>query len=260
MESSLTVAVRAAKDAGALILRHFRKKKQIRHKGVDSLVTNVDVAAEKIILSRIKKAFPQHSILAEESGLSGGNSDWQWLIDPIDGTTNYVWGWFDAFGVSIALAYKDIVQLGVIYYPCSNTLFIAQINKGALRNGKKIRVSSTSNLRKSLLLFDAGFSARRVPICNALKKIALSIPKIRMLGVATLEFSFLAQGFADVYMELSTKPWDISAGALLVQQAGGRVTDWDGNTWTSKSKNFIATNNVLHQRVLGISNLFKDSK
>ncbi len=250
MERELTVAVRAAKAAGAIAQSYFQKKKTIMHKGIDSLVTNADVAAEKAIIHQLKEAFPRHSFLAEESGRSGPVSDWQWLIDPIDGTTNYVWGWDNAFGVSIALAHNGIVQLGVIYFPSSDALFVAQKKIGTTKNGRKIKVSSRNDLRKSLLLFDAGFSARRMPICAALKEITKSVPKVRILGVATVEFSFIAQGFADCYVEFGTKPWDIAAGALLVEEAGGKVTDLAGKPWSPFSKHFVATNGFLHSKLL----------
>ena len=249
----LELAKKASLSAGDLIMRKFGKREGIRSKSDRDLVTDADTQAEKLIISMIKKEHPDHSILAEESGESFGESGFTWVIDPLDGTNNFAYG-IPLFGVAISLLKGKEPVLGVINIPVFGQLFHAQKGRGAFLNGKPARVSGRKELREILLLYDSDFLRKKEEVMGTLNRLICSVFKVRMLGAATIHYSQILQGNADLWLEHTTKPWDITGGSLMVEEAGGRVTDFDGNPWTPWSKNLVISNGKAHEEILEIIN------
>lgn len=225
-------------------------------KGRANLVTQADVACQKAILQLIKKNFPSHDFLAEENGLKNTGSDWKWVIDPIDGTTNFAHT-MPHFSVSVALAHKNDIVLGGVYDVCMNELFLARKGKGATLNGKKIHVSKVANVQDSLLV--TGFpyvrEHRMKELLNRFEKFILACHDIRRLGSAALDLCWVAAGRFDGYWEDSLNPWDVAAGKLILEEAGGKVTDYSNKKWKSLSqfgRQTLATNSRIHSQMCGI--------
>lgn len=242
--------VKIAKKAGKILLDYYQTNIQINYKGGDkrNLVTEVDTLAEKYIVDAIKKKFPDHCFLAEEGGDCGIKpSDFRWVIDPIDGTTNYAHG-YSFYAVSIGLMYKNEVLVGVIYAPLLKELFHAGKGLGAWLNKKRLHVSKTSEMETSLLAtgFNANERGRNIPIFTHI------LPKsqgIRRAGSAALDMAYTAAGRLDAYWELAIYPWDIGAGVIMVREAGGEVTDMHGETLnlnTHEAVTVLASNGKLH--------------
>lgn len=241
----VNIAVQAARAAGNTIMRAADRLDTVKvsQKRPNDYVTEVDQIVERDIINIIRKAHPNHSILGEESGETAGN-DTQWIIDPIDGTRNFIHG-FPHFAVSIAIAHKGIVQHGVIYDPVRQELFTATRGKGAQLNEHRIRVSKHSQLEECLM--GTGFPYRHSPehqaaYVNSLQALIPSCGDIRRAGAATLDLAYVAAGRLDGFWELGLQPWDIAAGALLIKEAGGIVCDPNGGEDFMKSGNIVAGN------------------
>jgi myo-inositol-1(or 4)-monophosphatase len=251
---NLEFAKSIAISAGKIALDYQSKGFKISHKQVISnLVTEADIACEKHIIENLKTKFPDFSILAEESGLSDNptNSEYQWVIDPIDGTTNYAHG-YPYFAISIALKHKDQILLGVTHAPMLNETFTAAYQHGAFLNGKKIQVSTNPSLELSLLA--TGFPPNKGSN-DFSKAIALFtkaqnfIHGVRRSGSACLDLAYAACGRLDGFFEIGLKPWDTAVGTLLISEAGGKVTNFDGKPFTLDQNNIIATNSIIHQEL-----------
>lgn len=245
----LDVAVDAADSAGKLLEKGFRHKVNVRHKSACELVSDLDVAAEEAIVSRIKKAFPDHCIESEEMGCVLGRDEYKWVIDPLDGTHNFLYG-LPLYGVSIALLRGEEPVLGVISLPAFRETYVAVKGGGATVNGASIHASSRA-LSESILFFEShigGRQDRRLDLIGALSRKAFSV---RILGVASLSFACVARGFSDFYEIRDFKLWDVAAGALLVSEAGGRVSDFYGMPWNIHSKNIAVSNGVIHDEIVG---------
>ncbi len=246
----LTLAIIAAKEAGSLLRKNFKKHHFVREKSPKDLVSEMDKRAEKIIISKIKKHFPTHSILSEESGLKKRDSEYEWVIDPLDGTTNYTIG-SPFFNVSIALLKNNEPIVGVIYSPITDDLYYAQKNKGAFLNGKRIGVSNKTQLKKSLIVFCHSPKkkdiSKIIKIFTKIKPLARDFNRMR---AAALELALIAAGRIEAIMIVGTKLWDVAAGSLLVQEAGGKVTNFKNKPFTSKDNCFIASNKKLHNKLL----------
>lgn len=232
MHPSLNIASRAAVDAGKIILRNFSQldKLTIDSKQRNDLVSEVDVQAEQEIIQTLRKSFPDHVILGEESGtLAGSDDENQWIIDPLDGTTNYLHG-FPHFCVSIALKHKGRLEVGLIYDPLKQDMFTASRGQGAYLNERRIRVKQRPNLDGALLA--TGLSPSRLDRQQAFLAILNDTisqgAQIRRTGSAALDLAYVAAGKLDGFWEFGLKPWDIAAGALIIQEAGGLVGDFDG--------------------------------
>lgn len=243
--------IKAAKEAGKILMENYGKIKFIKTKKQKSFVTNVDIESENAIFSIIRKKFPEHDILSEEFGSLNKKSDYRWFIDPLDGTHNYINN-IPLFGVSIAMAYKDKMQIGVINLPYFKELYVAEKGKGAFLNGKKIRVSAKKELKNSFFFIE--FVLRRNPekkieLFNKIKDIAYDI---RVLGSAVVAQAYVAKGSADIYLIQQTNPWDIAAGFLLIEEANGKVTDFKGNEWNPYMGKYIASNKFLHDKILKV--------
>ena len=229
----VNIAVRAARAAGNVIIRAADRldKIQVTEKSPRDYVTEIDKHAEREIINVIRKAHPTHGILAEESGESlGENDDYVWIIDPLDGTRNFIHG-FPQFAVSIAVTFKGKVQHGVIYDPVRQELFTASRGKGAQMNDRRMRVSKRNNLEECLLGtgFPHRLSAEKIEAHNrSLQAILPICGDVRRAGAATLDLAYVAAGRLDGYWEMGLQPWDLAAGSLMVKESGGMVVDFNG--------------------------------
>lgn len=241
MSPMLSIAVKAARRAGSLINRATQDVDllTVERKGVSDYVSEVDRLAEQAIVETLLEAYPDHAILAEEGGAQG-RSDYLWIIDPLDGTTNFLHG-FPQFAVSIGLQIKGVLNLAVVYDPTRNELFTATRGRGAHLNDRRLRVSKQTRLQESLI--GTGFPYRDFTyLDDYLKMFRELLPKtagLRRPGCASLDLAYVAAGRYDGFWEAGLKPWDLAAGVLLIQEAGGLVTDFDGG------ENYMATGNVV---------------
>ena len=239
MHPMLNIAVKAARRAGSIINRAAldRTKLEIRAKHANDFVTQVDKAAESAVIDIIRLAYPDHAILGEESGaLDGKNlaqgkiTEYRWIIDPLDGTTNYIHG-FPQYCVSIALQHRGAIEHGVIYDPGKNELFTASKGRGAFLDDRRIRVTKCAGLKDALV--GTGFPFKELPrldlYCRQLREMMQSASGVRRTGSAALDLAYVAAGRLDAFWELGLAPWDVAAGALLVQEAGGLVGDLAGD-------------------------------
>ena len=245
----LNIAVRAARSAGEIILRSADKASHLAvdSKGKNDFATEIDRLAEKEIISIIKAAYPEHSILAEESGEHAGN-DFVWVIDPLDGTTNFIHG-FPQYAVSIALKYKGRIEVGVVYDPLRDELFTAKRGGGAMLNNRRIRVTGLSSMKGALI--GTGFPFKVPHHLDAylamFRAIAIDSAGIRRAGSAALDLAYLAAGRLDAFWEIELREWDMAAGILLVKEAGGVATDFSFNDNYLESGNLIAGSPRMHQ-------------
>jgi myo-inositol-1(or 4)-monophosphatase len=253
-------AVKAALAAGKILTKHFRKKLIIKEKSRANLVSNADLEAEKAVIKILKKAFPQIGILAEESGTSESNpkaAEARWLIDPLDGTTNYIRG-FPMFCVSIGLEWQGEMWVGVIYHPILKELFVATKGGGATCNGKKIHVAKTRTLSDGLLT--TGFSYNKEKglhqEVSAFESVSHHALAVRRPGSAALDLAYTARGIFDGYWEKNLSPWDIAAGSLLVQEAGGIVTRFSGKPFDVNGNQILASNKALHPELKSLLERF----
>jgi len=242
--------IQLAKIAGDQILQRFNKDKIIRIKKKSQIVTQADLIADRIIVKNLRKKFPGYGILSEESGRHKTQSKYLWVIDPLDGTTNYAIG-SPMFAVGISLFFENQPILACAYMPAMKELYFAQKGKGAFLNGKKIKISQSTRLAESFLTFCHGSAKndikRALKIYNKIKLISLDS---RQLGAAAVEMGFVACGRTDCIIIPGAHPWDVGPGTLLVREAGGKVTDFAGADWNLKSKDMVASNGKIHQQLL----------
>ncbi len=241
-------ALKAAKQAGKVLLHHYGKKEAVKIKSNKTLVSSADLEANKAVISIIKKNFPGHSILSEETGFEDNKSDFKWVIDPLDGTHNFLHR-IPIFGTSIALEYKNEVVLGILHFPVLCIAAVAEKGKGAFLNGKKIRVSDKKNLNHSFILFEYAYANRKEKI-DFLKKLVHKTIDIRNFGSAIYDLLLLACGKCDGFVILSTHEWDIAAGFLLVEEAGGKATDLKGKPYNLHENKFVVSNRRIHDKLI----------
>ena len=250
MTKEKDIAIKAAHSAGRLILQKIDDKK-IDHKGTfNNLVTDADKAAEAIILELIKKEFPADEFLAEESGESGKKgTNRRWLVDPIDGTTNFAHN-YPFFCVSIALEEAGKLKMGVVFNPVADELFWAEEGKGAWLNDKPIKVSKVDKLEGSLL--STGFSVSLVANMERFQRLTSITHGVRRDGSAALDLCFVACGRTEGFWELKIAAWDVGAGVLLIREAGGQVTSLDGNPLDLSANRFniVASNGLIHKQLI----------
>ena len=244
-------AIETAKSAGKVLMSYFGKLTHVDNKSTDiDLVTQADMASEELITTAIKKVFSSHNIIAEESDFETINSDYCWVIDPLDGTTNFVHT-LPIFAVSIGLQYKSKTILGVVYNPVYNQCFHATLNGGAFLNNSPLSVSSTNTLSKSLLVtgFPYIHSERWKASFKLFEDFYSSNQGMRRLGAAALDFCFVAMGRFDGFYEFDLQPWDVCAGDLILREAGGETSDWDGAPMPFSGKRILASNGYLHSQM-----------
>ncbi len=252
MNPMVNIAVRAAREAGRVITRNFNRvdRLTIADKGRNDFVTEVDRNAEAAIIEVLREKYPQHAILAEESGAQAGN-EYEWVIDPLDGTTNFLHG-VPQFAVSIALKVKGRLEIGVVYDPVKEEMFTASRGEGALLNDHKIRVTNRKGLDGALL--GTGIPYRDFRFMDnylgMLKDLIQNTAGVRRPGSAALDFAYVACGRTDGFWELGLSQWDFAAGALLVREAGGLVTDIGGGERYLETGNVIAGGIKVHNAML----------
>jgi myo-inositol-1(or 4)-monophosphatase len=246
------VAVDAARAAGRLLRDELSGARRIAFKGSPTnLVTEMDQRAEALILERLRGAFPDDAILAEEQGAASGRSDRRWIVDPLDGTTNYAHG-LPIFGVSIALEVARRLVLGVVYDPSRDELFVGERGAGATLNDAAIHVSTAATVSESLLVTGFPYNIRETTDTNLAEYAAFSLRAraVRRLGSAVIDLAYVACGRFDAYWELRLGAWDVAAGAVLVEEAGGRITGIDGAALDVNAPTLLATNAVIHDEML----------
>ena len=241
MHPMVNMAVRAARSAGNVIIRHMDRldRLTVENKGRNDFVSEVDRMAEREIIRVLRKAYPDHGILAEETG-GERRSEWLWIVDPLDGTTNYLHG-FPQFAVSIALQHRSVLEAAVVYDPLRQELFTASRGAGALLDGRRIRVTQRNSLQDCLI--GTGFPFRQPHHLQAylgmFGDLLAGCTDLRRAGAAALDLAYVACGRLDGFWEIGLKPWDIAAGALLIQEAGGMVADFGGGD------TYLDTGNVV---------------
>ncbi len=252
MNPMVNIAVRAAREAGRVITRNFNRvdRLTVTDKGRHDFVTEVDRNAEAAIIEVLREKYPHHAILAEESGSQAGN-EYEWVIDPLDGTTNFIHG-LPQFAVSIALKVKGRLDLGVVYDPIKEEMFTASRGEGALLNDRKIRVSNRKGLEGALLGTGIPYRDQRFMdnYLGMLKALVQDTAGVRRPGSAALDFAYVACGRTDGFWELGLSEWDFAAGALLVREAGGLVTDIAGGERFLETGNVIAGSIKVHNAML----------
>ncbi|MDO8259899.1 MAG: inositol monophosphatase family protein [Candidatus Magasanikbacteria bacterium] len=248
------IAVQAAKLAGENLMEKFKKfdRGTTEFKAHHEIVTKADLASEKIILKLIKNNFPGHQILSEESGDNHKQSDYLWIIDPLDGTTNFSMH-HPLFSISIGVAFKGEIVLGVVYSPYLNELFVAEKGKGATMNNKKIKVSKIGKKDKALNTFCHGRNNSDIEISlDYMRYQKLHGFDCRQIGSAAIELAHIACGRIESSVIPGANPWDVAAGVLLVREAGGKVTDFAGKKWTIKSYGMAASNGLVQGEILRV--------
>lgn len=247
----LQLAIAAAKEAGRILIAHFGHSHSVEYKGEFNPVTAVDRLCEQKIVGMILKAFPDHDILTEESPYQGKGSSWKWIIDPIDGTTNFFHG-FPCFCVSIGLEIEGEVQLGVVYVPTLNELFYAEKGKGAFLNGERLSVSKNDRLNKSLLCTGFPYDVQEYAdfYLRYFRQFIKKSFAVRRPGSAAIDLSYLAAGRFDGFWEFKLHPWDVAAASLMITEAGGKVTDFQGKPFSIYANEILASNGLIHEEML----------
>jgi len=243
-----------AREAGALLMQFFHQGLKIEYKGDADLVTAADRASEALIRERVAKQFPSHDVMGEEQGLKDRGSEYRWYVDPLDGTTNFAHG-FPVFAVSMALEHRSGTEgkrvAGVVYDPTRDELFIAEAGKGAQLNGKPIHVSKATQLKECLVA--TGFPSHKRhknPNIFFYHQITLRTHGVRRAGSAALDLCNVASGRFDGFWEFNLNPWDTAAGVLIVEEAGGKASRFDGSPFRLDSKETLASNGLIHDALL----------
>ncbi len=252
MASYLERAVEIAREAGALLANYFERRIPYELKGEFDLVTEADRASERLVVERLRSNFPTHGIVAEEGGGHEGSSDFRWYVDPLDGTTNFAHG-YPTFNTTLALEQAGQMIAGVIFDPIRQELFAAERGSGAYLNNRRIHVSSPTRLEDSLVC--TGFPSRKRHMSinvHFYHQLAMATHGVRRSGSAAIDLAYVACGRLDAFWEFGLNPWDMAAGRLLVEEAGGRVSDMHGAPHQWSSKHLLADNGHLHGQMVQI--------
>ncbi|MEM5791008.1 MAG: inositol monophosphatase family protein [Candidatus Aenigmatarchaeota archaeon] len=250
MNKILIDSINFAKKAGLLLLKDFKKVKEYSKRGHSKAIKTIyDRASENLIKKMISAKYPEHSILSEETGYVEKNPKYLWIVDPLDGTGNFVNG-NPLFSVSIAFMENNKLRYGAIYFPISNEIFFAEKEKGAFLNGRRIKVSKINELEKSYLVTCEGVERNKKRKAKLYATIISKAIDIRKLGSGSLECAWVASGRAEAYLTFKVPPWDVAAGVLLVEEAGGKVSDFKGREWSLRKCDFLASNSLIHEKVL----------
>lgn len=253
----LNFAINVAREAGGVLVDKLGRALQVSNKGAIDLVTEADLAAEKLIIERIRSHYPRHAVLAEESGASEDNTgnsagEWKWIIDPLDGTTNYAHG-YPCFCVSIGVERGGKLELGVVYDPMRNEMFAAERGQGATLNERPMRVSGIEELSRAMLCTGFPYDVReRSDFARDFSNFTMHAQAVRRDGSAALDLAYVACGRFDGFWEDGLKPWDIAAGVLLIEEAGGSVTDFQGAPLDIYSPRVLASNGLVHRSMIQV--------
>src|SRR4051812_15245852 len=253
----LNFAIQTARDAGRILAEKFgRNALEISNKGDIDLVTEADLAAERFIIERIKSYYPRHAILAEESEASGikyeGSGEFKWIIDPLDGTTNYAHA-YPCFCVSIALERDGRVEIGVIHDPVRDETFAAERGEGATLNGRRIHVSEVDVLNNAMLCTGFPYNVRELgDFARHFYNFIMNAQGVRRDGTAALDLAYVACGRFDGFWEEGLRPWDVAAGVLLIEEAGGHVSYYDGSPFEIYTPPILASNGLLHDAMMRV--------
>jgi myo-inositol-1(or 4)-monophosphatase len=255
MNPLMATALEAAREAGRILNERLPKEREVETKGPRDIVTDADWAAERAIVEIIRARHPDHALLTEESGASG-DSPYVWVVDPLDGTTNYSRR-FPVFSVSIGVVHAGELVVGVVYDPVRDQCFAAERGAGATLNGEPMRVSSGAGMPEAVIGLDwAHAEADRREIVRQLEQVAPACRTLRCLGSAALGLCYVAAGWLEAYFHIRLEPHDLAAGVLLVREAGGRVTDLNGEAWKPWGQQILASNGLTHETLV---NLMKES-
>jgi len=246
-------AIEAARKSAQILRSRFGNISRIRKKKNAEIVTEADTESEEMIVSTIHAEFPDHAVLGEESGLIPGASEYKWIVDPLDGTVNFAHQ-IPIFSISIALAVWDTIVLGIILDPVNDELYSAVSGQGAQLNDKPIQVSATRTIAESLLVTGFPYNVREIlePVMMRYGRCLKASQAIRRLGSAALDLCYVACGRFEGFWEQNLKPWDSAAGALMVAEAGGRVTTFSDRPYTVEHTEILATNGLIHTEMLGL--------
>ncbi|NYZ76616.1 inositol monophosphatase [Candidatus Micrarchaeota archaeon] len=241
-------ALETAEKAGVIALKHFRKTNKVSFKSRQDILTEADTEVEKFIMKEIGKNFPEHGVLAEESGRHRGKSDYLWVLDPIDGTVNFAAG-IPCFAISIGLAYKKQPILGVVYDPYHNEFIYAEKGKGAYLNGRRVRVCSEIRLINCVVATDLGHKRSR-QIVRRVKALLPVTRAVRILGSASIGLADVALDRVQAYVHNDIQPWDVAAACIIIKEAGGGVINFKGKPWQLYDRTIIASNKALSKKLL----------
>jgi len=253
MDALLDFAVGMAEDAGTLLRKKFGRPLTVDYKGEIDIVTEADRMSEMLILEKIRRRCPGHGILSEESPASGIGASFRWIVDPLDGTTNFAHG-FPVFCVSIALEREGEIFLGAVHNPMLGETFAVQKGQGAFLNGRRLAVSATQRLSRSLLATGFPYDIRDSANNNLdyFSRMAFTAQAIRRAGSAALDLCYVAAGRFDGFWELKLNPWDTAAGWLMIAEAGGEVTDLAGGPYSLSSPHMLASNGLVHREMIRV--------
>ncbi|MDD3297012.1 MAG: inositol monophosphatase [Candidatus Omnitrophica bacterium] len=255
MSDMINLGIDAAREAGKFLLENFGKIKSIDKKGDRNFATNLDKEAEGMIIDKIKTRFPDHGIIAEESGSNGVSDGYLWIIDPLDGTHNFMRD-INIFGVSIGLVYKKEFIAGVIYMPKDDELYVGEKSQGAYKNGRKIHVSENNSLKECSISFDSSIRYSSEVMLKVLDDLAKEVFNIRMFGSSVRQLSYVAEGKLDFAVEFHDRPWDFSGGVSIIEEAGGRLSALRGGILTYETIGYIASNSIIHDKVQDIVSVY----
>jgi myo-inositol-1(or 4)-monophosphatase len=253
LDNAFEFAAATAREAGALVREYYRRGVQAEYKGEIDLVTEADRASETLILNRIRAAYPDHAILAEESGANTQVSPCRWIVDPLDGTTNFAHG-FPHFSVTLALQIEDALEIGVTYDPLRDELFAARRGQGAWLNDRAIHVSRTPRLDQALLCTGFPYDRRTNPLNNTRQFVdfLLRAQGVSRVGSAALDLAYVACGRLDGYWEFRLSAWDMAAGVLLVNEAGGKTSEPDDSPMRQWTGRIVASNGLFHAEMIDV--------
>jgi myo-inositol-1(or 4)-monophosphatase len=242
-----------ARKAGDALMKHFRQDWALLKERTTAkeAATKYDKEVDRLIVEQIKRHYPHHSLLTEESGFLKGDPGWLWIVDSLDGTGNFA-NFNPFFSMCVALMHRNALLLGAIYAPAIDEFYFAEKGKGAYLNGVEIHVSDVSNLGQSYILYCEGGEKDRGRTGKLLHNVYHLVTDIRKLGSAGLETAWVAAGKREAYFSTRIEPWDVAPGVLLVQEAGGKVSDFQGNLWKPQTSDLLFSNNRLHEKILGL--------
>jgi myo-inositol-1(or 4)-monophosphatase len=250
------IGIAAAIRGGEILRNYWDRSHRVKKKGAIDLVTEADLASENAIIKLIRAVYPDHTILAEESGVIPGTDPCEWIIDPLDGTTNYAHNLPD-FSLSIAFALEGDIVFGTVLNPVSGELFCGTRDQGATINGRPIRVSSTKTVAESLLVTGFPYDLKPVirPMMSRLERCLMAAQGVRRLGSAALDLCYVACGRFDGFWEQNLAPWDTAAGMVIAQEAGGKISDFSDGPYNIESDEILSTNSLIHQEMTALLTL-----